>query len=328
MKTSSRSAGCSYKMPKRTRPYDSWLTEQVQKYWDRRPCNIAHSPLAIGSEEYFDEVEARKYLVEPHIPGFAQFERWAGKRVLEVGCGIGTDTMNFARYGAIVTAVDISEASLALARRRARVFGLEDRITFYRANAEELSRELPTPAEGNPPYDLIYSFGVLHHTPCPERAMAELALYARRGTVLKVMLYHRRSLKVASAWLRREHVKKHSEAQPECPVTHTYTRAEAERLIQSARPRPGTWLAATARDCAGGCFTVTDMRVEHIFPYRIPDYVHYRYVKKAWVRALPAAWFRALEQRFGWHLLITAECDRRAELKAWRQLREAAAHAG
>src|ERR1700758_4968297 len=92
--------------------------DEVRNYWDPRPCNIRHSPKPVGTREYFDEVEARKYLVEPHIPGFAEFERWRGKRVLEIGCGIGTDTVNFARHGARVTSVDLSEKSLELARRR------------------------------------------------------------------------------------------------------------------------------------------------------------------------------------------------------------------
>ena len=82
--------------------------QDVRRYWDKRPCNIRHSPQPVGTKQYFDEVETRKYFVEPHIPGFAEFERWRGKRVLEIGCGIGTDTMNFARHGARVTAVDLS----------------------------------------------------------------------------------------------------------------------------------------------------------------------------------------------------------------------------
>ncbi|HUK38601.1 MAG TPA: methyltransferase domain-containing protein, partial [Methanomicrobiales archaeon] len=103
---------------------------EVRDYWNSRPCNIRHSPREIGTREYFDEVEARKYFVEPHIPLFAEFERWKGKKVLEIGCGIGTDTINFARHGALVTAVDISSNSIDIARRRAEIFGLQDRIQF------------------------------------------------------------------------------------------------------------------------------------------------------------------------------------------------------
>src|SRR6266545_8344146 len=111
----------------------------VREYWNSRPCNIRHSTKPVGTREYFDEVEARKYMVESHIPRFADFERWKGKKVLEIGCGIGTDTINFARHGAQVTAVDLTEKSLEVARQRAKVFGLEDRIRFFQANAEKLS---------------------------------------------------------------------------------------------------------------------------------------------------------------------------------------------
>src|SRR5689334_18878447 len=113
-----------------SKPFADISIERVREYWDRRPCNLKHSPKAVGTREYFDEVEARKYFVEPHIPEFAEFPRWAGKRVLEIGCGLGTDTINFARNGATVTAVDVSRQSLTLARKRAEVYGLQDRITF------------------------------------------------------------------------------------------------------------------------------------------------------------------------------------------------------
>src|SRR6476620_3443799 len=138
--------------------FENTSIQKVSEYWDSRPCNIRHSPKPVGTKEYSDEVEARKYFVESHIPGFADFERWRGKKVLEIGCGIGTDTINFARAGAAVTAVDLSAESLKLANKRAEVFGLGDRINFIEANAERLSEFVKPEA-----YDLIYSFGVIHH---------------------------------------------------------------------------------------------------------------------------------------------------------------------
>ena len=180
-----------------------------------------------------------------------------------------------------------------MARRRAEVFGVGDRIEFHAANGEELSRVLP-PAE----YDLIYSFGVIHHTPHPARVVAELRRFARPGATLKVMVYHRRSWKVLGIvlahgrgrfWKLPELVAAYSEAQTGCPVTHVYDRAEGRQLLE----REG--------------FRVREVRVEHVFPYRIPDYVEYRFVEEWYFRWMPESVFRAFERRFGWHLLLTAE---------------------
>ena len=264
----------------------------VQRYWDSRPCNIRHSPKPVGSREYFEEVEARKYFVEPHIPAFAEFERWNGKRVLEVGCGIGSDSIRFARAGAHVTAVDLSGKSLRIAETRAELLGVADRIEFVRTNAEELRSAV----EGEP-YDLIYSFGVVHHTPHPDRALAEMRALLAPGGTLKLMVYHRRSWKVfwivlaqgrGRFWHADELVATNSEAGTGCPVTFTYTRREARELVE----RSG--------------FRVEDVRVDHVFPYRVRDYVLYRYVKEPYFRWMPDALFEAFERRFGWHLLVTA----------------------
>jgi len=267
--------------------------DEVRQYWDRRPCNIRHSPQPVGTRAYFDEVEARKYFVEPHIPRFAEFERWRGRKVLEIGCGIGTDTVNFARHGAEVTAVELSAKSLEIARQRVEVYGVADRVRLFSGSAEELASFVPRQT-----YDLIYSFGVIHHTPHPERVLGQARQYAGAGSTLKIMVYHRWSWKVlwivlgygkGQFWRTAELVARNSEAQSGCPVTYTYSRREARRLVESQG------------------FRVTDLFVDHIFPYRIADYIQYRYVK-AWPWSwLPQSASRWLEKRFGWHLCLTAE---------------------
>lgn len=265
----------------------------VRDYWDLRPCNIRHSPKLLGTPEYFAEVEARKYFVEPHIPRFAEFPRWQGKRVLEIGCGIGTDTINFARHGATVTAVELSEKSLEVAKQRARVCGFEERIRFYHGNAEELTSFVPVE-----PYDLVYSFGVIHHSPHPEKVVDQVRRYLTPGSTVKIMVYHRYAWKVlwilltcsqGRFWRVRELVAKYSEAQTGCPVTYAFSRQEASDLLG----RYG--------------FRVTEMWVDHIFPYRVRDYTQYRYIKVWYFRWMPQWLFRWLERHFGWHLCVTAE---------------------
>ena len=88
-------------------PFSETSIDEVQNYWNARPCNILHSSKTVGSLEYYEEVEAKKHFVEPHILQFAQFDKWKDKKVLEVGCGMGAATIVFARNGALVTAVDL-----------------------------------------------------------------------------------------------------------------------------------------------------------------------------------------------------------------------------
>ncbi len=279
-------------MPRVAGDFEHAPIEAVQNYWNRRPCNIRHSPRPVGTQEYFDEVEERKYFVEAHIPAFADFGRWKGKRVLEIGCGIGTDTINFARAGAQVTAVDLSQASLDVARCRAEVFGLSDRITFLLSNAETLDG---VPVEQG--YDLIYSFGVIHHTPHPKRVLEQARRRIGPGGVVKVMVYYRNSWKVGEIvlgygkgrfWDLDALVARHSEAQTGCPVTFTYTKKTVEQLFKSTG------------------FRVDKIEIDHIFPYRVTDYVEYRYVKRFPFNVLPEPANRALEHKLGWHLCVTA----------------------
>lgn len=252
--------------------------QTVQSYWNARPCNIRHSSQPVGTREYFDEVEKRKYFVEPHIPAFAQFERWKGKKVLEIGCGIGTDTINFARAGAFVTAVDLSEQSLSLARQRAKVFGLEKQISFYYGNAEELSAFLPVES-----YDLLYSFGVIHHTPNPSHAIAQIRKYMTASSELRLMLYAKHSWKN----IMIEAGFDQPEAQSGCPIAFTYTTDEVRDLLKG--------------------FHILEIRQDHIFPFVAEKYVKYEYEIVPWFAAMPKNMFAVLEKKLGWHMLISAK---------------------
>ena len=265
------------------------VIDQVRAYWSRRPCNIRHSTKPVGTREYFDEVEARKYFVEPHIPAFADFERWRGKKVLEIGCGIGTDSINFARAGADITVVDLSHESLDVCRKRFEVFGLE--ANFYEGDAEHLSEFVPVEK-----YDLIYSFGVIHHTPHPERVMEQLRRYCKPETELRLMLYTKWSWKVlwiiltyghGAIWRSDELVSRYSEAQEGSPVTFYYSFRGVRYLLRDA-------------------YDIVDIHKDHIFPYRIDKYVKYEYQWVWYFRWLPTPWFEWLESRLGWHTLITA----------------------
>jgi len=239
---------------------------------------------------FSQEVSNRKYFVEPHILAFADFLQWVGCSVLELGCGIGTDTLSFAVCGARVVAIDISAASLVIARKRARALKLDGKTAFVQGNMEELENALSPGRK----FDLVYSFGAIHHTPHPERVLEQARHYMRPGGILKIMLYHRYTPKVLVALIRYwqpgmsvdEAVAKMSEAQSGCPITYTYTKKSAAELLHG--------------------FEILDMHVDHIFPYNVRDYLNYKYTFNWWYRWMPPKLFHWLEKRFGWHLLITA----------------------
>jgi len=259
---------------------DNQLLEQVRHYWNTRPCNIRHSTSPIGTKEYFDEVESRRYANEPHNYTFPEFERWKGLRVLEIGCGIGTDATNFARHGAVYTGVDLSAASIELAKKRFEVFGLAG--TFVECNAEELDRVFSNGEK----FDLIYSFGVIHHAPNPARVVACLNNLLAPGGEIKCMLYAKDSWKnilINADWDQPE-------AQDNCPQAVTYSKQEADDLFR-----------------LNGGFTDIVVEQDFIFPWNIEHYVKYEYVKQPWFSAMPPELFKIMERALGWHLMITAK---------------------
>jgi len=250
--------------------------EDVKQFWNDRPCNVRHSSKEVGTKEYFDEVARKKFTAEPHIKFFSQFPKWYGKKVLEIGCGLGTVGLNFAAFGADYTGVELSKESIKLTQKRFDIY--DQSGNFYCGNAEELSSFVPVET-----YDLVYSFGVIHHSPHPEKIISEIKNYMNENSVLKIMLYAKDSWKnyMIDAGLDQP------EAQYGCPIANTYTKEEVVELLDG--------------------YEVLSIEQDHIFPYQIEPYKKGEYLKQPWFAEMPDEMFGILEKKLGWHLLITAK---------------------
>ncbi len=160
--------------------------EQVRDFWNANPCQAALSS-SRDRRRYFEEISKRRYSGrDSHVPTIAKFDSFRGKDVLEIGCGIATDGLEFARNGANYVGVDLTPHSIELAKERFDLFGVPGR--FEIANAEH---GLPF-ADGS--FDHVYSFGVIHHSPAPEKIVEEIRRVLRKGGTFTVMLYNKRSI--------------------------------------------------------------------------------------------------------------------------------------
>ncbi len=210
------------------------LKQQVRDFWEATPCGSEHAVDVEGTPEFFAEVERSRYELEPFIAHFADFEGARGRRLLEIGVGLGTDFIRFARAGAEVTGVDLTQHSAELVRRRLALEGLEADIQV--ADAERL----PFPDAS---FDRVYSWGVLHHTPDTEGAVREAIRLTRPGGELCIMLYARRSWVAWGMWLRhaplagrpfrsvRDVIAHHMESEG----TKAYTVRELRRMFAGLR---------------------------------------------------------------------------------------------
>jgi ubiquinone/menaquinone biosynthesis C-methylase UbiE len=160
--------------------------DEVRQFWNANPCNSALSRER-DRRKYFEEITQKRYHGRDwHIPITAQFERYVGKDVLEIGCGIGTDGFEFAKRGARYVGIDLTANSVNLARERFELFGVKG--SFHIVNAEA---GLPFASET---FDHVYSFGVIHHSPRTEAIVNEMYRVLRPGGTITVMLYNRSSI--------------------------------------------------------------------------------------------------------------------------------------
>ncbi len=203
----------------------------VEEFWDKASCG---EDLYLRNQQRDGYVEhaRRRYELEPIIEEFAQFESAIGKKVLEIGVGLGADHQRFAQAGARLTGIDLTARAVEHTRRRLALFGLDSALST--GDAENL-------AFPSDEFDRVYSWGVLHHSPNTPKAVSEVHRVLRPGGVASVMIYHKWSLVGYMLWIRYALLRLRpwmtlTEVYArylESPGTKAYSTEEAKRMFEA-----------------------------------------------------------------------------------------------
>lgn len=200
------------------------LKSEVAAFWNAEPCGSRY----LGGGLDFEQHAAERYRLEPYIPAFAQFASSSGLLVLEIGVGLGADYEQWLKHGALATGVDLSEFSLSRTRLRCEQAGL--RPDLRRADAENLPF-----TDGS--FDVVYSYGVMHHSPDTQKCLDEAWRVLRPGGTARIMLYHHASLTGIMLWLRYglwrgQSIRRSVYERLESPGTQTFTKSEVAKMME------------------------------------------------------------------------------------------------
>jgi len=288
------------------------LKERVRAFWQEHPCGTKFADAEPGSPRFYELVEEHRYTKEWHIPAAADFSGAAGLKVLEIGCGLGTDGAQFAKAGADYTGVDLTEAAVELAQKRFEISGLPGK--FQTADAENLEF-------ADESFDLVYSHGVLHHTPDTARAVREIHRVLRPRGRAVVMLYHRDSynFRVNISVLRRAGarlLKSESGIRLVNRITGEPLESlrEHARLLQNGEEnylKPDEFLSQNT-DGAGNPLArvYSTKEARELFKDFSDVDLRIYFLNKRWLPVIGSLLPRSLEvtlaSRWGWHLWIYA----------------------
>jgi SAM-dependent methyltransferase len=244
-------------------------TDNVREYWNRHIHDLEITTHPVGSPGFFADLDHYHFEKLHHLLHLVDFGGYAGRRVLEVGCGAGTDLARFAKGGAIVTGVDLSSSAIALARQNIDQLGL--RADLREADGEHLPF-------ANDTFDLVYAHGVVQYTANPQALVDECRRVLRPDGQAIFQVYNRISWLNALSKLMKVPLE-HEDA----PVLLKYSAAGFRRLLKGFR----------------------EVRiVEERFP--VKSRLHkgwkgtlFNTLFVGTFNALP----RPLVRRFGWHLL-------------------------
>jgi ubiquinone/menaquinone biosynthesis C-methylase UbiE len=208
------------------------LKRRVHDHWADETCGTR----GLSGEDrkaFFDELENQRYhRYEPFIPEFARWERGRNREVLEIGVGAGTDHIQWARAGARLHGIDLTQEAIDLTAERLALEGFTSDLRV--ADAESLPFE-------DGAFDVVYSYGVLHHSPDTERSLAEVHRVLRPGGTALIMLYNLRSWTAWNLWALHCLARGRPWKTPrwavynhlESPGTKAYTRKEVRELMNA-----------------------------------------------------------------------------------------------
>jgi SAM-dependent methyltransferase len=254
------------------------LNIKIKNFWNAQPCNLNHSKKKYLSFDYFEEVKKKRYFVEKHIINFADFKNYKNKNVLEIGCGIGTDAIEFIKNGANYFGVEYSNKSLLIAKERVKIYNLQKKnYSFLLDDCQTLKKIKKLKIK----FDLVYSFGVIHHTPDMQKCFNSIYDIINKKTEIKLMLYAKNSYKN----FLLNYTPYRYEAQKNCPVVHKVDKNDINNLINKK-------------------FKIVSIKQDFIFPYIIKDYRANKYKMIKHFEVMPKKIFNVLKKSIGEHLLI------------------------
>jgi len=197
------------------------LTQEIARYWNERIHDLAIATHPIGSPGFFDELDEYRFDKLSYLPRVVDFSAYRGKTILEVGCGAGIDLVRFAKGGAIVTGVDLSQTAIDLASQNFAQRGLAGELRVM--DGEKL--EYPDDR-----FDVVYGHGVLQYAADPEQMLAEMKRVLKPGGEAIFMVYNRIS------WLNAMRgITKVSLEHEDAPVLRKYSIGEFKRMLRPFR---------------------------------------------------------------------------------------------
>jgi len=285
------------------------VQKQVEAYWNAKPCDSEFTAIQGLTPEFFSAVEAERYRLQWHIPRLLDQFSWVGKRVLEIGTGVGTDARALIRRGASYTGINIDAGSTATTSAALETFGLSGQVL----QADATRMRFPDAS-----FDFVYSFGVLHHIPDVQAAMREIRRVLKPGGEVLAMVYNRRSINYAVEIRLLRKLAMQLLRFPGCVdllARVGFPRDKLERhraLAQSAsRMSDEEWLARNTdgpdnpysnvydEEETAVLFAGFDVIGQQVFYF---NYEHWGPVG----RALPRSVIEALGRRWGWHRIVHA----------------------